>query len=357
MESSEYKIEGGELFDEGLYGCIFTPPLKCKDGTKLQLGEQSNNNVISKLIPSSGAKLEYSISTYIHKIPLWKNYFIVSESICTPAIIQSDKELYECPVLNDYKLSDLKILNMPYGGIPLNTYKFNINRLDFMSFIIHFIEAGALLNIFGIVHRDIHQGNILVDDNEVPRIIDFNLAIPVNSTVTSNKLRHKYNYITAQEPPDSTLVNAIMLGYKPQTVIDNIIDKKPIVKKIRNLLGITEMQMRQELDEYYLKSKSAKTGDLGKWFQSNWRTIDSWAVGVNIVDLISKFLLWPEFSNKLKPVRAKLFPVLRRLCSVSPLHRIDCIQALNKLNPNSFIIRRYGKAWLARVGDGNFPHS
>jgi serine/threonine protein kinase len=353
MNATENKIEGGELFDEGLYGCIFTPPLKCKDGTKQQLGEGSSKDVLSKLLPVDGANLEYSISSYIHKIPLWKNYFVVSESICTPAAIQKDKELYDCPVLDDYKLTELKILNMPFGGTPLNTYKFDISSIDFMNFIIHFIEAGALLNIFGLVHRDIHQGNILIDDNEVPRIIDFNLAIPINNTVTNDKLKHKYNYITAQEPPDSTLVNAVMLGYKPQMVIDNIVEKKPIVKKIRNILGLSEIEMHRELDEYYLKSKSAKTGDSAKWFQSNWRTIDSWAVGVNIVDLIAKFLLWPEFSNKLKYIKPKLFPVLRRLCSVSPLNRIDCVQALNKLNPNSFIIRKYGKAWLARVGDGN----
>jgi serine/threonine protein kinase len=351
--TEEYKIEGGKLFDEGLYGCIFTPPLICKDGTKQVIGEDNNKIVLSKLISSSDAKVEYSVSSFIHKIPLWKNYFIVSESICTPASVQKDKELNNCSVLNDYKLSELKILNMPYGGTPLNTYKFNMANLDFMKFIIHFIEAGALLNIFGIVHRDIHQGNILVDDNEVPRIIDFNLVISANSTVTNDKLRHKYSYTIAQEPPDSTLVNAVMLGYNPEKVIDSIIEKKPICKKIRTILGISELEMHQELDEYYLKSKSAKTGDSAKWFQSNWRTIDSWAVGVNIVDLISKFSLWPEFSAKLKPVRAKLFPVLKRLCSVSPLHRIDCVQALNKLNPNSFIIRRYGKAWLARVGDGN----
>lgn len=344
-------LSGGKLFDEGMYGCIFTPPLECKNKMKKSFDE-TDFPALSKLILTDAANIEYAISKVIRQIPLWKNYFVVSESICEPALIQKDKELYDCSVIDDHKLSDFRILNMPYGGVPLNTYRINLQSLDFMAFITHFIESIALLNLFGIVHRDIHQGNILVDNNEVPRIIDFNLAIPVESKVTSNKLRHKYDYITAQEPPDSTLVNAVMLGFNADSIIETIIDKKPILKKIRSVLGITSREQLESLEKFYQDSKSVKIGDSVKWFNTYWRTIDSWAVGVNIVDLITKLSLWPEFSTTLKKISPRLFPVLRRLCAVSPLNRIDCVQALNYLKPNSFIIRRYGKAWLNRVGDG-----
>jgi serine/threonine protein kinase len=344
-------LSGGKLYDEGMYGCVFTPPLKCKEDSKKYLAEESGET-LSKLILAPAANLEYSIGAKIRKIPLWKNYFVVSESICTPAPIQKERELNDCPILQEYKLADFRILNMPYGGSPMNTYKFNLQQFDFMSFITHFIEAGALLNIFGIIHRDIHQGNILVDENDVPRIIDFNLAITIGSTITATKLRHQYNYVTAQEPPDSTLVNAIMLGYSGQKVINTIIEKKPILKKIKTILGVSQMEMLEALESFYKKSAALKSGDSVKWFDSYWRTIDSWAVGVNIVDLISKLSLWPGFSSTLKQAKPKLFPVLRRLCAVSPLERIDCVQALNYLNPRSFIIRKYGKPWLDRVGDG-----
>jgi serine/threonine protein kinase len=344
-------LSGGKLFDEGMYGCIFTPPLECKNKTK-QSFDETDFPALSKLILADAANIEYAISKVIRQIPLWKNYFVVSESICEPALIQKDKELYDCPVIDDHKLSDFRILNMPYGGVPLNTYRINLESFDFMAFITHFIESVALLNLFGIVHRDIHQGNILVDNNEVPRIIDFNLAIPVESKVTSNKMKHMYSYITAQEPPDSTIVNAVMLGFNADRIIETIIDKKPILKKIRNVLGITSREQLQSLEKFYQDSKSVKIGDSVKWFNTYWRTIDSWAVGVNIVDLITKLSLWPEFSSTLKKISPRLFPVLCRLCAVSPLNRIDCVQALNYIKPNSFIIRKYGKAWLNRVGDG-----
>ncbi len=346
-------LSGGKLFDEGMYGCIFTPQLECKDKPARSVLDESDTPVLSKLILKDAAEHEYSISKRIMQIPLWKNYFIASETICTPAQKQKEKDLDDCPVLKDHELSEFRILSMPYGGIPLNVYRINIKTFDFYDFVLHFIEAVALFNLFGIVHRDIHQGNILVDDNQVPRIIDFNLSVLVKGALTQKTFKHTYNVITAQEPPDSTLVNAVSLGHDGQRIIESIIHKKPIMKKIRNILGISAVAQQTSLERFYQESRSAKVGDNLKWFNSYWRTVDSWAAGVNIIDLISKLSLWPEFSIALKRVSPRLFPVLKKLCEVNPVRRIDCVQALNYLNPNSFIIRKYGKIWLNRVGDGN----
>jgi serine/threonine protein kinase len=344
-------LSGGKLFDEGIYGCIFTPPLDCKNGTTKGILDDEDSQ-LSKLILTPYANLEFSIGTTIRQIPLWKNYFIVSESICEPASIQKDKDLTKCPVLQDHSLKEFRVLTMPYGGLPLSIYRFNLSSFNIMDFIIHFIEAGAILNLFGIVHRDIHQGNILVDDQQIPRLIDFNLSIFVKNDITNNKLKHKYDYILAQIPPDYTLVNAIMSGFNYQRVIDSIIEKKPILKKVRNILGINMNDQLEQLEKFYRESKAVKGGNQVEWFNSYWRTVDSWAIGINIIDLISKLSLWPEFSYILNKIRPKLFPVLRKMCEVSPTRRIDCVQALNYLAPNSFIIRKYGKAWLAKVGTG-----
>ena len=341
-------LEGGRLFDEGMYGCIFTPPLKCKDDKK-QYDESDNS--ISKLIVKEYANKEWSIMAKIRKIPIWKNYFIVSETPCIPAPIQKDRDLALCSPLTDYnyKLSDFRILTMPYGGTPLTSYRVQLANFDFMGFVTHFIEAGALLNLFGIVHRDIHSGNILVDNEQVPRIIDYNLSILVESKVTLGELKHKYDANLAQEPPDSTLVNAVQQGYNYDKVINSIITRKQILKKIRTMLNVTIEEQWESLESWYLKSKAAKAGDEVAWFNNYWRTIDSWAIAVNIIDFITKLSLWPEFSATLNKVRGKLFPVLKRMCEVNPKRRIDCVQALNMLAPNSFIIRKYSKDWLAKV--------
>lgn len=345
---------GGKLFDEGLYGCIFTPPLDCKPGSRRGSASADKDVLhppVSKLILSDDAEIEFSISKMIRKIPLWKNYFVVSESICAPALIQKDKDISKC-IENPRDIVKYSILTMPFGGQPMSTFRFNVQGFDFMSFVKHFLECGALLNLFGIVHRDIHQGNILIDNEFVPRIIDFNLAIPVNSSVVVEDLSHKYEYSIAQEPPDSVLVNAIAHGFKADRVIHAVSFKRPTMKQIRNLLSITNQAMADELEDFYTKSKAVKAGDTLRWFQIYWRTIDSWAFGVNLVDLISRLSLWPEFSGTWNKVQDKILPMLRRLCAVSPVRRIDCVQALNYLDPSSFIIRKYGRAWLAKVGDG-----
>lgn len=364
----ELKQSAGKLMDEGLYGCIFSPPLECKnDKKRTQHTTQGHaNDILSKLLLKDNAEIEFSISKIIQQIPLWRNYFVVSESMCEPALTQPDKDLSICPIFDSKgsgrgsgrrTLKDFRILMMPYGGVPLNLYKINVDTFDFLKFVKHFIESVAILNLFGVVHRDIHQANILVDTNVVPRLIDFNLAISIQNKIISSDLAHVYNYAITQEPPDSTLVNAILYGFKPDNIINSIIYKKSIMNKISTLLSISKDAMFSELEEFYNQSKSVGAGDDVTWFKTYWRTIDSWAVAVNIVDLIGKLLLWPEFSKNLRLIKSSLFPVLKRMCAVSPVRRIDCVQALNFLDPNSFIIRKYAKAWLQKVGTGDIASS
>lgn len=352
-------LSGGRLFGEGMYGCIFTPSLQCKNKQdQPPLTEDKDHPPLSKIILRQDAELEISISKVIRKIPIWKNYFAVAESICEPAKKQTEKELKDCKVLDNFNMNEFRILSMSYYGVPATAYRFHLDHFDFMGFVTHFIEAGALLNLFGIIHRDIHQGNILIDSHDVPRIIDFNLAIPVELKQDDGNfyLSHQYTYLISQEPPDSTLVNAIYmintgnLKSSADKVMDEIIIKKPIMKTIMSVLHVSRDSMHQSLRSLYQRSKSIQSGDLNTWFQTYWRTVDSWAIGVNLVDFIRKLSIWPSFRPILAKHKAILFPMLKRMCAVSPIDRIDCVQALYHLDPTNFIIKKYGNAWIDKVG-------
>jgi serine/threonine protein kinase len=342
---------GGRLFDRGMYGCIFQPSLLCKNKDP-EDKEKIQPLSISKLLLKEDANIEHFISKVIHKIPLWKNYYAVSESICEPKEVQKDPELSKCPLLDKYDLYEFRILSMTYAGKPFSGFKFSFDNFDIMKFTIHLLEGCALLNMFGIVHRDLHQGNILIDTYNVPRIIDFNLAIPVEGDLDKYSLSHSHELDISQEPPDSTLVNAIKKGLDPYKIIQDIVHKKRIVKKIKMLFGISNQVMLSSLNDFYMKSKSVKKGDCNEWFKSYWRTIDSWAVGINIADLIIKLSISSTFSQHFSKYKTKLFAVLKRMCECNPLLRIDAIQALNYLDPTNFIIRKYGNNWLEKVGDG-----
>jgi hypothetical protein len=115
-------------------------------------------------------------------------------------------------------------------------------------------------------------------------------------------------------------------------------------------LGISPQQMKTSLYRFFKQSKSVKDGDSEAWFKSYWTKYDSWGIGINIVFQIIKWSISTAFS--IESHKAKLYPILRKMCAVSPLERIDCVQALYQWNPNHFIIQRYGKEWLKKVGTG-----
>ena len=344
-------LSGGELIGDGAYGCIFTPPLKCKNKKTQQRLDKKKELTVSKIILTPFAKKENAVAAIIRKIPLWKNYFVVSETMCEPSATQKEKDLDSCHVIKDNKMSDFRLLFMPYGGQPLNLYRFNLKKFDFMEFATHLIAGGAILNLFGVVHRDIHFGNIVVDADNVPRIIDFNLAIFKEHSDFDIQLSHHYDPNYPQEPPDSTLVNAIKKEHDPLSVISSIFKKRTTLRKVSTMLNVPFSQMEKEVEDFYYSSKSVQKGDDLKWFQTYWRTIDSWAIGMILVELLSKLSMWSEISYSIDQVKEKLRPVLRGLCAMSPVHRLDCVQALHMIDPQHFVIRKYATAWLQKVGD------
>jgi serine/threonine protein kinase len=344
---------GGRLLDQGLYGCVFVPSLTCQSGTEEKLDSDPRMYQLSKLIPTEDAEQEFTISKRIHRIPFYKQYFVVTESMCTPVSTQpKEKNLPKCEALDGNKLNEMRLLRMPYQGKVLHHVQFSAHSFHLRDFAVHLIAGGALMNLFGIVHRDLHQGNILVDSSNVPRIIDFNLSITVRSSSkpSSNDLLHSYDHTISQEPPDSTLVNAVAKGNSANQVIQSIAFRKPIVQKMVTLLGISKRDIYHSLMDHYKKSKVMRSGDIEKWFSLYYRVIDSWAIGVCLVDLILKLSLWPSFSSKIQDTVKDLIPILRKMCEVHPMKRIDCVQALHLMDPNHIILRRYGKKWLDIVG-------
>ena len=347
---------GGALIDIGSYGCIFKPALLCKNqDEELDDREKANerlHSTLSKLLVKEHAITEHNISKMIHKIPLWKNYFAVSESICKPAMQQVDRDLPSCHLFDEYKLSELRILTMKYAGKSLRTVRFNYASFDIMKFMIHLLKGCALLNLNGIVHHDLHRGNVLVDTHNVPRIIDFNLAIDSQGDIKHNLHLGSYSLNYVQQSPDSILINAITQDYDPEKVINDIVFKKKGIKQLKALLKFSDSEMINGLRTFYSKSRSAKRKDAILWFTSYWRTIDSWAIGIMMVELIISLSVSPAFMISFKEHKSKIITVLKKMCAFNPIERIDAVQAVHYLEPDSVFIKKYGATWLQLVGDG-----
>jgi len=326
---------GGKLLGQGSYGCVFKPALECKD----KKDKKSSTNKITKILTKEDAEKEEYLSAMIRRIPHWKNYFAVSESICMPAITQKEKDLTKCEVLEGNTLSNFRLLTMTYAGKELHNFPFDLYHFDFMAFVKHFVAAGAMLTLHGIVHGDLHQGNILVDAHNVPRIIDFNLSHQKDTAVIMPR-SHSLDYY--HDPPDFILINAIVKRYNPQTVINYLFYKKHIFRLIHIILGISYDDMQAHMNDFLLKSSHP---NLQAWFDKHWSKIDSWQIGVNIIYLIKTLSYSPVFTKTLLQIKSVLYPVLRDMCAISPFDRIDCVKALHRLNPDHFIFK--GKEPLA----------
>ena len=247
-------MQGGRLVGQGLYGCVFTTPFSCEKGDKgaktkgsKTKGTKGVVKELTKLTTPLDAEIELSIGETIQRIPLWRNYFAVAESICVPSNKQKEKDLPTCEIIHDRPLSDFRILRMADAGTPLTEYAVNFNVFQVMRFVTHLLEAGALMTLFGVVHRDLHQGNIVMDAHQVPRMIDFNLAIPIATKGDLESLvMHQYDYRISHEPPDSTLLMAITQGKQMDRVIRMLVTKKGILRKLRTLTAMSEMEMEQQ---------------------------------------------------------------------------------------------------------------
>lgn len=348
-------MDGGRLIAQGMYGCVFTPSLSCKPGSEKRVGEEESTRAavaLGKLLHREDAEQEIQIAKRIHQIPFHKQYFAVASSVCIPKAEQQERNLPSCHIHQDD--ASLRLLRMPYAGKALHQVQFSLATFDLRTFAVHLIAGGALMNLFGVVHRDLHQGNVLVDSHHVPRIIDFNLSLSVRSPkkVQASDLSHKYEVDITQEPPDSTVVNAIAHGVSPLSVIHAVCFRKSIMNKLVSVLGVSKKDMYKRLLEFYKKSRSLRTGDLEGWFTIYHRVVDSWAIGILLVELIYRLSLWPS-AGRIQHQIQELIPVLRKMCTVHPVDRIDCVQALHALEPNHIVLRRHGMKWLEIVGNGN----
>jgi len=152
-----------------------------------------------------------------------------------------------------------------------------------------------------------------------------------------------------QEPPDSIIVNAVAQRRDGFSIIDKIINENNALRKIQALLGISKDTMRTQLVYFYTHSKAAQTGDYKAWLSTYWPTIDSWAVGMNIIYLLTDNMLWSEFRDTdYIGYEKQLLGVIRDMVQVNPMKRMDCVQALARLDADNYIIRKYAKQWLAK---------
>lgn len=191
--------KGGNVIGSGGFGCVFRPALKCSKK------KQRKTNMVSKLMTRKHAKKEYSTIKEIKKklktIPQYSDYFLVyNVSTCNPSqLTKSDLSNFDekCKTMKKYdditsenvneNLSKLMLLNLPDGGISLNSYYNNMKSKADFTFINEQLQNLLLkgvipMNEMGVYHGDIKEGNILFNLNSQKiGLIDWGLSFYTKS--------------------------------------------------------------------------------------------------------------------------------------------------------------------------------
>lgn len=208
---------GGKYKGEGVYGCGFSPPLKCK-------GEPTRRNAskLSKmLVVREEAEKEFDESRRIVKLDPERQYFITADGFCEhdQTNIRPENQTEKCKKFPLKAPSFLIFYEM--GGDNLAEIKLPANKYwDFIRSFAGLLQGLEILHAGNVVHLDIKPPNIVSKltprgTSYITRYIDFGISqstiglTPYSETMWSTAV-HELNTFYPYYPMDVLLASAQM---------------------------------------------------------------------------------------------------------------------------------------------------
>lgn len=165
--------KGSGYVGKGSYGCVYRPPLQCKDAPV------RTTDGISKLMLNSYAEKEYEVTSILEAIDPERKYFLRALNLCDPAVTTpangvdpSTCTLLETTSVKSHpskffvNLRNAKIIDYPDGGVDLITVlnnKLGVNNLSmFLKGFETLLEGLVKLHEAGYAHLDIKAENVVV---------------------------------------------------------------------------------------------------------------------------------------------------------------------------------------------------
>ena len=360
---SRLEHSGGKILGEGNYGCAIYPALTCKDKSivkrKNKIVDRELSGIsehqVGKLTTLKDAKHEYSISRDLESIPGSSEYFILVDNLCEPAprAEQTEKDLASCTVLKKTQLPLMTQITMPFGGKPLAMVPMRAASLDFLRLGQQILEGGTLLLMKEIVHYDLHRANILMESKWKAKFIDFGVSWKPHE-LTENSIPPIYTYFNAKivsESPEVSVISAIIHGMSIEKAVDTVIqDKLPL--RLYGILTNTSIQsIRRTLERFLETSWCFENENWLVFFQLYWSKMDSWSIGVILMNIYQHLLMDPEFTNSESYLNNKkmILDIIENMCSPDAGKRYDCARALSVWAPNSPILQHIDvQQWLEK---------
>lgn len=364
--------EGGKLLGSGGYGCIFQPPLICKGGPRgpPQAGR------LGKFTEKEDAEMEISVAKYFKSVPNVANYLLLPhiETYCEPAPYEQQKEpgIDICEKKNrddgrqvDFKANWMKYrqFEMDYGGRPISSVFPRDKAMsqipagfDFSVFVRQLLEIGAFLALNGLVHNDLHSGNILLNDAFKPRLIDYGRAYIIGAFDEKryNDLKAAFTASRGQIAPEMSMMDGVDEGYSLSHMFDAFVNKNPPMREVEKVLGVPRQKQLAELNTFWKSSVAVQKKDWFRFYKLYWPLVDAWSMGSIILRILTKMMLFRGFTDSAawKEKSGVIKMIIRGLLRTSPRNRIDCVEALFLYDPtNEMVTSEIGLKWLQKRQD------
>jgi len=310
-----------DLISQGSYGCIFRPGFTCK-------GSPTKKGYITKIQKiASTSKKETKLGKKIKKIDNYKDYFAPILKTCEVSLAKMEEDkLKKCEFINEDDTMEYESNKLRYVGKDtlskyiLNTVDRNPKQLirilvdTYKNLLVGFDK----LNAAGIVHMDVKENNIMIDDNtKNPIIIDFGLSSEITDLNKNNYKDTFFVYGPDYGPwcidicmltymaneLESEIIPPGMLGfldYEEKKAVkwqDGMVTKEKISKVITDFIKkntvMTDLLSEKQRGEYNKKLHDYFNGFIGKkWAEvaesllENVSTWDSYALSATYLQII-----------------------------------------------------------------------
>ena len=222
-------------------------------------------------------------------------------------------------------------LRMRFGSMTLVDYLQKIDRLlqNWLSIQIHLAEGLKILHSKGMIHGDLNFSNILIDDDNVPRIINFETNY-ILTRLTEEHIKYltfspKYdNYA-----PELDYIAGITNFKNKDLLVDNIYNNKKILSEIDEMFP-TLNGIKHELANF---ANRVDDSNVLNFIQKYGRAADIWTFGHNFYRLYMFILTLPiyiesEFYNNHHGAQMK---ILKGMLQPDPRIRFTADDILTEL--------------------------
>ena len=308
----------------GAYGCVYLPPLLCSREKK----QKYNGSYLTKVQLNEYAEKELEIANKLRDIPSWRYYFLLPENqVCHPRTINMPM-LGKCEAVEGKDRTNISMFRMKFGGISVASSDIKFKNFSTKFFLKHLLEAVNLMQSKGLVHADLHAHNVLIDDTNIPRIIDFGQATRTNETNIDKILKTFYVFDEKYEqmPVECLLFSGKVKypGADYHVLLKHVFRMRRVFKELETVLNYPIKKQVEHLSSWWLSTHESR--DALQFWNQVAPIFDVWSVGVITLHLISKFMLWPQYR-----VDPEVVHVLRKICHLDPRRRWSAKKALAAL--------------------------